>query len=208
MEPTSYLLNSTDGNNIGVLGAKDAVNASYRVEDASVNRYTPLVKVNYTETALTKDMFHEWDGDGSGATVTNSSPAVDFNVGNNAQLGTQAMVAGTSNVDHLIYADLSEYSKMVINGTQDMQLRVLMSRQESNSGPWVEKDVTIGSDGKAIVDLTNLALTNGAFATQTTAAAVKMTHPKCDEAKEYKLVSRTRGGDLRDRWLQQWLQLD
>jgi hypothetical protein len=171
-----YLLNSTDGNNIGVLGAKDAINASYRVEDNTVNRYTPIVKVNYTETPLTKDMFHKWDGDGNGATVTENSPAVDFNVGNGASLGTQAMVAGTSNVDHLIYADLSEYSKMVINGTQDMQLRVLMSRQESNNGPWVEKNVTIGSDGKAIVDLTNLALTNGAFATQTGTGTVKMTY--------------------------------
>jgi|GEM_PF-6321901 len=177
-----YLLNSTDGNNIGVLGAKDAVNASYRVEDASVNRYTPIVKVNYTETPLTSAMFHTWNGDGSGATVTNNSPAVDFNVGNGASLGTQAMVAGTSNVNHLIYADLSEYSKMVINGTQDMQLRVLMSRQESNSGPWVEKNVTIGSDGKAVVDLTNLALTNGSFASQTGAASVKMTHVNGSDA--------------------------
>lgn len=168
-----YLLNS--GNNIGVLGAKDAINASYRVEDNTVNRYTPIVKVNYTETALTKDMFKEWNGDGSGATVTNNSPAVDFNVGNGVQIGQNAMVAGTSNVNHLIYADLSEYSKMVINGTQDMQLRVLLSRQESNSGPMVEKNVTIGSDGKAIVDLKNLAL-NYSFAKQTAAAAVKMTY--------------------------------
>ena len=56
-------------------------------------------------------------------------------------------------VEPLIYADLSSYSKMVIRGTQDMQLRVLMNRQESNNGPWFEKNVTIGSDGIAMIDL-------------------------------------------------------
>jgi len=169
-----YLINSSG--NYSILGKKDELGAKYRVEDIDASRYTPVMKVNYVQTALTKDMFKTWDGDGAGAAVTNNSPGVDFNVGNNAQLGTEAMVAGTSNVNNLIYADLSEYSMMVINGTQDMQLRVLMSRQESDSGPWVEKDVTIGGDGKAVVNLRNLGLTNGKFATQTTSATVKMTY--------------------------------
>lgn len=169
-----YLINSSDY--YSILGKKDELGAKYRVEDIDASRYTPVMKVNYVQTALKKDMFKTWDGDGAGAAVTNNSPGVDFNVGNNAQLGTEAMVAGTSNVNNLIYADLSEYSMMVINGTQDMQLRVLMSRQESDSGPWVEKDVTIGGDGKAVVNLRNLGLTNGKFATQTTSATVKMTY--------------------------------
>ena len=176
-----YLINSSG--NYSILGKKDELGAKYRVEDIDASRYTPVMKVNYVQTALKKDMFKTWDGDGAGAAVTNSSPGVDFNVGNNAQLGTEAMVAGTSNVNNLIYADLSEYSMMVINGTQDMQLRVLMSRQESDSGPWVEKDVTIGGDGKAVVNLRNLGLTNGKFATQTTSATVKMTHVDGSDTK-------------------------
>ena len=166
-----YLLNSTDGNNIGILDAKDVVGAKYKVEDTGVNRYTPIVKVNYTETDLTKDMFKTWDGYGAGATVTNNSPVVDFNVGNDATINAGGMVAGTGGVECLTYADLSEYSKMVINGTEGMPLRVLMSRQESNSGPYVEKNVTIGSDGKAVVDLTNLELKN-----KFGSATVKMTY--------------------------------
>ena len=166
-----YLLNSTDGNNIGILGAKDEVGAKYKVEDTDVNRYTPIVKVNYTETALTKDMFKTWDGYGAGATVTNNSPDVDFNVGNDATINAGDLVAGTGGVECLTYADLSEYSKMVINGTEGMPLRVLMSRQESDNGPYVEKNVTIGSDGKAVVDLTNLELKN-----KFGSATVKMTY--------------------------------
>ena len=178
-ESNDYLLNSTDGNNIGILGAKDELGAKYRVEDTGVNRYTPILK--YETTPLTADMFKTWNGYGDGATSTGGA-TVDFNVGNNASLGTQAMVAGTSTVDYLIYADLSDYEKMVINGTQDMQLRVLLSRQESNSGPLVEKNVTIGSDGKAIVDLTNLALNFGSSVTRTGTATVRMTYVNGSDA--------------------------
>ncbi len=165
-----YLLNSNDNDNIGILGEKDKVGAKYKVEDTGVNRYTPIVKVNYTETDLTKDMFKTWDGYGAGATGTGDA-TVDFNVGNGATIDAGGMVAGTGGVECLTYADLSEYSKMVINGTEGMPLRVLMSRQESNSGPYVEKNVTIGSDGKAVVDLTNLELKN-----KFGSATVKMTY--------------------------------
>ncbi len=175
-----YLINSSG--NYSILGAKDIINAKYNVENTDVNRYTPIQKVNYEQSTLTRDMFHTWDGYGSGATVTNNSPAVDFNVGNGAQIGQNAMVAGTSNVDRLIYADLSEYSKMIINGTQEMKLRVLLSRQEGpantpNEGPIVEKNVTIGNDGTIEVSLKNLELnSNHTLPTRTGTAAVKMTY--------------------------------
>ena len=49
---------------------------------------------------------------------------------------------------------------MVITGTPGMQLRVLMNRLEvgngggdSNGGSWTELNPTIGTDGKAVVDL-------------------------------------------------------
>ena len=140
-----------------VLGAKDVENGKYRLEFPNNNRYTRIQ--SDAEDPLTQNMFKYWDGYGANATSTGTA-TVDFNVGNNTQLGPNAMVAGTSWVDCRTYADLTNYSKMTIKGTQGMQLRVLMSRQVDNSGPMVEKDVTIGSDGKAVVDLTNLELNN------------------------------------------------
>lgn len=104
-----------------------------------------------TETLLTADMFYNWDGYGADASFT--SPAnVEYHVGE--ELGGGAMVIGTSTVDYLIYADLTGYSKMVFEGTTGTPLRVLLNRQESNNGPLVEKNPTIGEDGTAELDLT------------------------------------------------------
>ncbi len=100
---------------------------------------------------LTADMFYQWDGYGADASSI-GAVTVDFNVG--SELGSGAMVAGTSTVEHLIYADLTGCTKMIFEGTAGMQLRVLMNRQESNSGPLVEKNPTIGDNGTAELDLT------------------------------------------------------
>lgn len=105
---------------------------------------------------LTVDMFKGWNGYGADASSTGTA-TVDFNIGNDATLGAGAMVCGTSTVDYLIYADLTGSTKLVIEGTAGIQLRVLMNRQESNSGPLVELNPTIGSDGKVEVDLTTYA---------------------------------------------------
>ena len=162
-----YLVRNSD--NISVLGVKDEVNGVYRVEDFDANRYTPVQTVQYETTTLAANMFHNWNGYGADATQ-GSQATVAFNIGNNATLGGGATVAGTGEVNYQIYADLSNYTKMIINGTPGMSLRVLMSRQESNSGPMVEKQVTIGAESKAVVDLENLVL-NYAI----TSAPVKMT---------------------------------
>lgn len=105
--------------------------------------------------ALTADMFCSWDGYGADASSTGTA-TVDFNIGNDATINAGGMVCGTSTVDYLIYADLTGSSKLLIEGTPGMTLRVLMNRQESNSGPLVEKQPTIGDDGKAELDLSDL----------------------------------------------------
>lgn len=163
-----YLVRNSD--NISVLGVKDEVNGVYRVEDFDANRYTPVQTVQYETTTLAANMFYNWNGYGADATQ-GSEANVAFNIGNNATLGGGATVAGTGEVNYQIYADLSNYTKMIINGTPGMPLRVLMSRQESNSGPLVEKTVTIGAESKAVVDLRNLKLNfaNGS-------ATVRMTY--------------------------------
>ncbi len=171
---------SGDGFYLSDLGTKDDV---YKLEQPKVNRYTRIQHLDESTEPLTSSMFKTWNGYGGDATSTGDA-TVDFNVGNGT-INAGGMVAGTGGVDYKTYADLSGYSKMTISGTPGMQLRALMSRQESNTGPYVEKDVTIGSDGKAVVDLTNLELQetndpNQQFATQNGTATVKMTYVNYD----------------------------
>ena len=103
---------------------------------------------------LTKDMFYTWDGYGADASSI-STANVDFNLG--TTLGGGGVVCGTGTVSYLTYADLTGCSKMLFEGTPGLGLRVLMNRQESDQGPLVEKNPKIGDDGKAELDLTELA---------------------------------------------------
>jgi hypothetical protein len=112
-----------------------------------------LVKPRYDVTQLASSQFYNWNGYGADATST-STAQVAFNVGNN--LGSGATVAGTGDVDYLIYANMPGCKKIVFEGTPGVQLRVLMNRQESNSGPLEERTATISNYGKAEVDLSDL----------------------------------------------------
>lgn len=129
---------------------------------------------------LTADMFYTWDGYGADASSI-SAATVDFKVGE--ELGSGAMVAGTSTVEHLIYADLTGCTKMIFEGTAGMQLRVLLNRQESNSGPLVEKNPTIGDNGTAELDLTEFeyvhlnAIKTGWGSPSGTITAIKLVKP-------------------------------
>ena len=146
-----------DGSNSSVLGPKNSDYGKYVLESPNVNRFTRIKNGDKFEVStLTSDMFKTWNGDGADAAVTGNAN-VDFNVGNNAEIGTNGgMVAGTSGVLYLTYADLTGYKKMIIEGTPGMQLRVLLNRQESDNGPYVEKNATINESGKAEVDLSDL----------------------------------------------------
>ena len=156
------------------LNLGDKNNASrFSLEDPLANRYSRVQSIQEVTKNLADEPFYNWNGYGADAQKTSDTPAtVDYNVGNNVTLTENQMVAGTSWVDCQTFADLSSYSKMIITGTPGMRLRVLMSRQYSNSGPLVEKNVTIGDDRKAEVDLTNLTLNT----TNTSAASVRMTY--------------------------------
>ena len=100
---------------------------------------------------LTSDMFHKWTTAGADATVVNETVYPENNIG--TELGAGGMLYGTSTVDYLHYANLTGYSKMIIEGTPGVQLRVLMNRVE-HEGALVEVNPTIGEDGIAEVDLT------------------------------------------------------
>ena len=103
------------------------------------------------EILLTSEMFHKWTTAGADATVVNETVYPENNIG--TELGAGGMLYGTSTVDYLHYANLTGYSKMIIEGTPGVQLRVLMNRVE-HEGALVEVNPTIGEDGIAEVDLT------------------------------------------------------
>ena len=112
----------------------------------------PQPELPTKEVALKSGMFYNWNGYGADAEKT--TPAgVEFNLG--TELSDGGVVCGTSTVDYLIYADLTGCKKMIFEGTDGLTLRVLMNRQESNSGPLVEKQATI-SEGVAELDLTDM----------------------------------------------------
>ena len=104
------------------------------------------------EVALAADMFYTWDGYGADASKI-ASATVDFKVGESVAAGTT--VAGTGTVDYLTYADMTGSTKVIFEGKDGTAIRLLMNRQESNTGPLVEKTATI-ADGKAEISLTDL----------------------------------------------------
>lgn len=167
------------------LGNKDATKGIYTLEDPLANRYTRIQNTNYVTEPLTANMFFEWNGYGANASKTSDTPThVDVNFGDNApQLNAGGTVYGDDyHVNYLKYANLTGYRKIYFKGTPDMQLRVLMNRVEPipegqegrdpDGGTYLEKNVTIGSDGKAELDLKDLTLNT----TITSQATVNMTY--------------------------------
>ena len=156
------------------LEEKNSVSGKYALDEPAAKRYSRVKNVRLVTDDLTNAMFFNWNGYGADATKSSDTPAqVDWNVGNGTTFteGLQTVV-GTGWVDCQRYADLSDYESMTISGTPGLQLRVYLSRQESNDGPFALKNVTIGNNGSAAVDLSNLELN-----TPTTGwATVKMTH--------------------------------
>lgn len=135
----------------------DAV--SHPCADVSFSaQVTEAEPVTYKDTPLTKDMFKEWDG------CTATSQVINENVGGTVQLNQNIPSGGTiygdPSVVYTKYADITGCHQMVITGTPGMQLRVLMNRLEvgngggdGNGGALTELNPTIGTDGKAVVDL-------------------------------------------------------
>ncbi|MDE6409730.1 MAG: FIVAR domain-containing protein, partial [Muribaculaceae bacterium] len=93
---------------------------------------------------LTKDMFHQWDGYDADAKVINTSPVIDYNIGEGYEGG---MFLGTSNVAGDIYADLTDYKGIVAEGTPGFSLRLLFNRPTQNDGI-TECNATFDKDGK------------------------------------------------------------
>ncbi len=119
---------------------------------------TEAEPVTYKDTPLTKDMFKEWDGCTATSKVTKEDCGGALNLGTNLPSGS--LVYGDASVHYTHYADLTGYNTLLITGTPGMQLRMLINRLEvgngggdANGGAHTELNPTIGTDGKATVDL-------------------------------------------------------
>ena len=124
------------------------------------------------QAELNEKMFKAWDGFGANANegeptsyVGKGGATVEFACEANfyKQLGAGSVVFGNTNVYYKWYANLTGTKKMYFNGTAGVQLRILLNRPEPveggedpNGGSTVEKNVTIGSDGTAVLDVTDL----------------------------------------------------
>ena len=124
----------------------------YILEEPNSNRFTRIQNAKtYENTELLPSMFRDYENGGAQATMS------AFHIGDGQSISNGNAFVGPNDwaVNCQIYANLTEYSKMTILGSANMQLRVLMNRQ-SQQEPFdgVERIVTIGSDGKVEFDLT------------------------------------------------------
>lgn len=82
--------------------------------------------------SINGDWFHQWDGFGADATVTNMYPTVDSKIGE--EVGGGSTILGTGGVAGDIYADLTEYDGIEAEGTPGVSIRLLFNRPTQDSG--------------------------------------------------------------------------
>ena len=106
----------------------------------------PLVAANAHYTELSSSMYHVWDGFDENAQQTSSSIYFAQNY-SGANYGDP--LYGNTNVTNTQYADLSDYDKLVFEGS-GAYLRVLINRQEDDSFTELNKSF---SDGKIEINI-------------------------------------------------------
>ena len=87
---------------------------------------------------LTADMFHQWNGAGDDAQIVNPNAGAELNLGRSLSGG--GVVAGFSSVGYNLFADVSQYDKLIIRGTGD-RLRILANRLEDHGD---FKEISVG----------------------------------------------------------------
>jgi len=105
--------------------------------------------------ALTADMFRQWDGTDADARVVNSNPGAELNL--DRDLSNGGVVAGFSSVAYNLFADVSQFDRLVIRGTGG-RLRILANRLEDH-GDFKEVGVSLNeSDSHWDADLQAIVL--------------------------------------------------
>ena len=142
-----------------IMGVKDELYGRYILDDPNANRYTRVQNANnYTSTALTSNDFYRWNYDTSNPANSTPNGLAGAEQHYGQELGQLGLVIGYGNVSYQVYADLTGYAMMVIEGTPGMQLRVSLNRLSGNGdgGEITLLTPVIGDDGKAVIDLTAL----------------------------------------------------
>ncbi len=187
-----YLNNEQSGTSgVSVLGTKSPENGRYKLQAPNANRFSRIQNATqYDNDAITTSMFYSWDGVGANVNSTGNG-SVESHIGEN--IGSGQVVIGAANVYYLTYANLTGYDKIVFQGTSGLELRVLLNRLEvgngggdGNGGAITERRCTIGADGMAEVDVSDLLfvhLNSIKVASGTgTVSAVTMVRPRYDRA--------------------------
>ena len=92
-------------------------------------------------TKFTASMFHEWNGTGANAEPTATTVNTEWNLNNNVNGG--GTVAGFSSVSYKLFADVSQYDKLVLRG-KGSGLRILANRL-TDHGPYKQIIVSFNS---------------------------------------------------------------
>ena len=92
-------------------------------------------------TKFTASMFHEWNGTGANAQPTATTVNTEWNLNNN--VGGGGTVVGFSSVSYKLFADVSQYDKLVLRG-KGSGLRILANRL-TDHGPYKQIIVSFNS---------------------------------------------------------------
>ena len=92
-------------------------------------------------TKFMASMFHEWNGTGANAQPTATTVNTEWNLNNN--VGGGGTVAGFSSVSYKLFADVSQYDKLVLRG-KGSGLRILANRL-TDHGPYKQIIVSFNS---------------------------------------------------------------
>ena len=102
-----------------------------------------LIGGNYTERALSS-LTANYDDQ------SNNTTSYPIHLG--TELGSGEIVYGDGNVFYLLYANLTGFNKMKLNGTPGKNIRIIMNRQV-HEGTFDEINQPFDSNGELIVDL-------------------------------------------------------
>lgn len=107
---------------------------------------------------LTAEMWSLYDGTGKDAEKVEGQIANwDWKIGSGAAVGSGGVLAGTTTVQETAFADLSDYSTMVIYGAPGNGVRFMFNRIEKGGQPadgkMIEIIKTLNDEGEATLDL-------------------------------------------------------
>ena len=107
---------------------------------------------------LTAEMWSLYDGTGKDAEKVEGQIANwDWQIGSGAAVGSGGVLAGTTTVQETAFADLSDYSTMVIYGAPGNGVRFMFNRIEKDGqaadGKMIEIIKTLNDEGEATLDL-------------------------------------------------------